>query len=271
MESFVRTGHSQRIPLVFDNLCSPFIPLLSCHTKLDRSAYIRHDTQSRMSTIASLPSSSRIPPTTPRSATSATPSTSATASTSKPTSSIPTVDSLTSDLTRTHLGGPLGGEGDDAAAAAADPRSYKEQLLGIGVAPEADGGAAAVSSGGEGEERPSLATLLARRVLTHGGESVLLIGKERDGTDMPLSPEEYSTILSNVKDAAKEVGCEAAVLLEKKEEGKAWIMLRLIPTAPQDFVEIRVACVGNVDAGKSTTLGVLTKGGLDDGRGKARV
>ena len=29
--------------------------------------------------------------------------------------------------------------------------------------------------------------------------------------------------------------------------------------------------VGNVDAGKSTLLGVLTKGGLDDGRGKARV
>lgn len=163
----------------------------------------------------------------------------------------------------------MGEEGDDATSAPADPRSYKEQLLGIGVAPEADGDATTGSSGGE--ERPSLATLLARRVLTHGGESVLLIGKERDGSDMPLSPEEYSTILSNVKDAAKEVGCEAAILLEKKEERKAWIMLRLIPTAPQDFVEIRVACVGNVDAGKSTTLGVLTKGGLDDGRGKARV
>jgi GTPase len=29
--------------------------------------------------------------------------------------------------------------------------------------------------------------------------------------------------------------------------------------------------VGNVDSGKSTSLGVLTKGVLDDGRGKARV
>lgn len=36
-------------------------------------------------------------------------------------------------------------------------------------------------------------------------------------------------------------------------------------------MEVRVAVVGNVDAGKSTTLGVLTRGGLDDGRGKARV
>ena len=32
----------------------------------------------------------------------------------------------------------------------------------------------------------------------------------------------------------------------------------------------RVAVVGNVDAGKSTLLGVLTHGGLDNGRGLAR-
>lgn len=39
----------------------------------------------------------------------------------------------------------------------------------------------------------------------------------------------------------------------------------------QDVVEVRVAVVGNVDAGKSTMLGVLTKGILDDGRGSARI
>ena len=33
---------------------------------------------------------------------------------------------------------------------------------------------------------------------------------------------------------------------------------------------IRVAVVGNVDAGKSTLLGVLTHGELDNGRGMAR-
>ncbi|KAJ1804186.1 hypothetical protein LPJ75_005655, partial [Coemansia sp. RSA 2598] len=37
------------------------------------------------------------------------------------------------------------------------------------------------------------------------------------------------------------------------------------------MLEVRVAVVGNVDAGKSTMLGVLTQGQLDDGRGKARV
>ena len=38
----------------------------------------------------------------------------------------------------------------------------------------------------------------------------------------------------------------------------------------QDFIEIRVAVVGNVDAGKSTLLGVLTHAELDNGRGHAR-
>lgn len=39
----------------------------------------------------------------------------------------------------------------------------------------------------------------------------------------------------------------------------------------EDFMEVRVAVVGNVDAGKSTLLGVLTHGLLDDGRGDART
>ncbi|CAI2731770.1 unnamed protein product [Schistosoma spindalis] len=42
-------------------------------------------------------------------------------------------------------------------------------------------------------------------------------------------------------------------------------------TATDDFVDVRVAVVGNVDAGKSTLLGVLTHGELDNGRGLARL
>lgn len=34
--------------------------------------------------------------------------------------------------------------------------------------------------------------------------------------------------------------------------------------------EIRVAIIGNVDSGKSTLVGVLTRSMLDDGRGLAR-
>ena len=35
--------------------------------------------------------------------------------------------------------------------------------------------------------------------------------------------------------------------------------------------DVRVAVIGNVDSGKSTLVGVLTKGIMDDGRGSARM
>ena len=34
---------------------------------------------------------------------------------------------------------------------------------------------------------------------------------------------------------------------------------------------VKIAIIGNVDSGKSTLVGVLTKGGLDDGRGSSRL
>ncbi|KAJ2757377.1 hypothetical protein GGI19_000096 [Coemansia pectinata] len=51
----------------------------------------------------------------------------------------------------------------------------------------------------------------------------------------------------------------------------AYYLIRRKPDGVEQILEVRVAVVGNVDAGKSTMLGVLTQGRLDDGRGKARV
>jgi GTPase len=39
----------------------------------------------------------------------------------------------------------------------------------------------------------------------------------------------------------------------------------------RDEFDVRVAVIGNVDSGKSTLVGVLTKGIMDDGRGFART
>jgi len=39
----------------------------------------------------------------------------------------------------------------------------------------------------------------------------------------------------------------------------------------QHNIEVRVAVMGSADAGKSTLLGVLTQGELDNGRGRARL
>ena len=58
----------------------------------------------------------------------------------------------------------------------------------------------------------------------------------------------------------------------KGESGIGYIAEYLIRKRAKqnDFQEVRVAVVGNVDAGKSTLLGVLTHGELDNGRGLAR-
>lgn len=44
-----------------------------------------------------------------------------------------------------------------------------------------------------------------------------------------------------------------------------------LPDIERDPNDVRVAVIGNVDSGKSTLVGVLAKGQLDDGNGSARV
>ncbi|KAK0553150.1 hypothetical protein OC846_002638 [Tilletia horrida] len=63
----------------------------------------------------------------------------------------------------------------------------------------------------------------------------------------------------------------AATSKEPVSYQSGYIQVRKNPDSVANLIESRVAVIGNVDAGKSTLLGVLTKGGLDDGRGRARV
>merc|ERR1719195_2274660 len=62
-------------------------------------------------------------------------------------------------------------------------------------------------------------------------------------------------------------GSGSSISSEAKRTGQYLIRRR---ADDKDFNEIRCAVVGNVDAGKSTLLGVLTHGELDNGRGLAR-
>lgn len=71
--------------------------------------------------------------------------------------------------------------------------------------------------------------------------------------------EDSTSVATPAKRASAAKGRFAHVLIRKRSGNM------------EDVLEIRVAVVGNVDAGKSTMLGVLTKDVLDDGRGKARI
>ncbi|ORZ14744.1 P-loop containing nucleoside triphosphate hydrolase protein [Absidia repens] len=153
------------------------------------------------------------------------------------------------------------------------------------------------SDGGDDEQRTLKARLLTSthdditflkdNILTRmkdgGGEVLFEIGSEVDGTSMQLTKEEYTQCLKTMDQVMDKLDTEytdidTLVTADGKSNDKkkangtgGHLMIRNKSTSVEDLLEIRVAVVGNVDSGKSTTLGVLTKGILDDGRGKARV
>lgn len=85
---------------------------------------------------------------------------------------------------------------------------------------------------------------------------------------------EYEASVATLESVAATLNAKCVLLREKQldESGKRRTGQYLIRRCyeEKDFMEIRVAVVGNVDAGKSTLLGVLTHGVLDNGRGFAR-
>lgn len=87
-----------------------------------------------------------------------------------------------------------------------------------------------------------------------------------------LTTEQLDRAIARLRATADELKAVVTELYREPVDNPygCW-MVRLKPAGVEEVMEVRVAVVGNVDAGKSTTLGVLTRGGLDDGRGKARL
>mmetsp|Transcript_34634 Transcript_34634/g.87650 ORF Transcript_34634/g.87650 Transcript_34634/m.87650 type:complete len:638 (-) Transcript_34634:745-2658(-) len=115
------------------------------------------------------------------------------------------------------------------------------------------------------------------------GEVVLEAGAPSGWGPVGLGAAKLGALLARVKDVAaaksavvthireRTVGMQtpggtvqcavADVLVRKQTEGDG----------PHTPIEVRVAIIGNVDSGKSTMVGVLTRSVLDDGRGAARA
>ena len=86
-----------------------------------------------------------------------------------------------------------------------------------------------------------------------------------------LSQPDFQASAATLLSLSTACNCECSLLREKfLEAGRTAEFLIRSRILEDDFTEVRVAVVGNVDAGKSTLLGVLTHGLLDDGRGLAR-
>ncbi|KAK5938517.1 hypothetical protein PMZ80_009488 [Knufia obscura] len=129
-----------------------------------------------------------------------------------------------------------------------------------------------------------LTGLVQARLDEGHGETLFNVGQEDSGDVMGFTKEQWDQALARVVEASKALTADVSVLLSHNVGGKfdatsstketacyGKVLIRQSPPTPEEVIETRIAVVGNVDAGKSTMLGVLVKGGLDDGRGKARV
>jgi GTPase len=156
--------------------------------------------------------------------------------------------------------------------------------------------------GPEEEHGAALADHLRARLAEGHGETLFDLGLDDNGDSMGFSKEEWDAALGRLERVCEDLKADYKILMTRNVGGDVEVgpasakdtgacgklILRRRPQSVDDVIETRIAVVGNgelifscvvdsyltaatVDAGKSTMLGVLVKGGLDDGRGKARV
>lgn len=105
------------------------------------------------------------------------------------------------------------------------------------------------------------------------GEAIYEIGVKDNGVLAGLSDNEINSSLHTLEQMALQLNATLTILREREiKDGKKVIevLIRKIPDDQQN-IEIRVAVLGGADAGKSTLLGVVTQGELDNGKGTARL
>ena len=149
---------------------------------------------------------------------------------------------------------------------------------------------------------------LGSQLAEHGVAAILDIeGDSRPSDDdarstvehTPLTADERVKIVDSIRLAGQDADCDVTLLFDPiaapidavdihaslagdaasndAEVIARWrprglvILIRRSKVTMEEMAEIRLGVLGNVDSGKSSTLGVLTKGRLDDGRGRARV
>lgn len=119
------------------------------------------------------------------------------------------------------------------------------------------------------------------------GEAFIEVGTPNGWGPTGLDKPQLALVLARLEATADEAGCDVVVMrqrsvvaqsladssLHKANANKRWhtadvaVQRRAGMGTP---LEVRVAVIGNVDSGKSTVVGVLTRSVLDDGRGLAR-
>ena len=114
------------------------------------------------------------------------------------------------------------------------------------------------------ERLEHLTTQLNFRLNEGSGESIYQIGVEDDGETLGIPEDSLKKSLKTLESMAASLDAETEVIRISPGQTEgcsvAEVLVRRKPGVNRASVEVRIAVVGNVDSGKSTLIGVLTKG-----------
>ncbi|MDH3324226.1 MAG: GTP-binding protein [Candidatus Peregrinibacteria bacterium] len=118
-----------------------------------------------------------------------------------------------------------------------------------------------------------LVTQLNYRLNEGGGEALYEIGLADDGTPQGIMEDDMISSEATLKCMAEELDAEVTYLRTREVEQDRFVsefLIRRLCFDPLHNNEIRITTLGQVDAGKTSLIGGLTRNTLDDGRGKTR-
>uniref|UniRef100_A0A6C0EJX2 Tr-type G domain-containing protein n=1 Tax=viral metagenome TaxID=1070528 RepID=A0A6C0EJX2_9ZZZZ len=117
-----------------------------------------------------------------------------------------------------------------------------------------------------------MATQMRFRMDEGQGECVYTLGVTDNGGVIGLTEEEYKESHDVLQQTCNRNNYVMTLLAEQSvDKSRKMYEFLIREYNPTKYIDIKVACAGNVDSGKTTMLGVLLSGKNDDGRGNARL
>ncbi|OAF65379.1 hypothetical protein A3Q56_06914 [Intoshia linei] len=113
---------------------------------------------------------------------------------------------------------------------------------------------------------------IEEKIYIRSGECILTIGLEGKSKERGITASQMELSLETLEKICTILKCKSTLILAEKLEDGNEIQHFLIRKNMINsiYIEVRIAILGNVDAGKTSFLGVLTLDQLDDGRGLTR-
>ncbi|OQS00061.1 GTP-binding protein [Thraustotheca clavata] len=124
------------------------------------------------------------------------------------------------------------------------------------------------------ERLQHLVTQLNWRLNEGRGEAYYELGVADDGKIVGMAPEDLEMSLATLLRMCQVLGADMKLVTLRNGSQPTWKAARVAITRIADThgkKQVRVSVIGDVDCGKSTLIGVLTRGCLDDGNGLARM